>query len=221
MAQDGAGGLELTGNAFPIDPVPQNIAYLKKVLASGFLRFSLESVMAINQQSFLVSNMCDEFMVCGGMRVWSDNMLIGAVCGEESSVMFIERVPPTAMWDCFCCEAIEREEKLTVPASRIDIYLQQEASPFCVAKPLQVRMELATEVVLCFPSPWWCQNPSLCRTAIGRGRMKRLRWNAVLRSALLNVKSSEQVPQIALKMYLSAAEGQIATAIFCRRGWIL
>ena len=29
--------------------------------------------------------------------------------------------------------------------------------------------------------------------------MKRLSWNAVLRSALLNVKSSEQVPQIALK----------------------
>ena len=28
--------------------------------------FSLESVMTINQQSFLVSNMCDEFMVCGG-----------------------------------------------------------------------------------------------------------------------------------------------------------
>ena len=36
LAQDGAGGLELTGNAFPIDPVPQNIAYLKKVLASRF-----------------------------------------------------------------------------------------------------------------------------------------------------------------------------------------
>ena len=66
LAQDGAGGLELTGNAFPIDPVPQNIAYLKKVLASRFLRFfSLESVMTINQQSFLVSNMCCEFMVCG------------------------------------------------------------------------------------------------------------------------------------------------------------
>ena len=31
--------------------------------------FSLERVMTINQQSFLVSNMCDEFMVCGGMRV--------------------------------------------------------------------------------------------------------------------------------------------------------
>ena len=41
LAQDGAGGLELTGNAFPIDPVPQNIAYLKKVLASRFLRFFL------------------------------------------------------------------------------------------------------------------------------------------------------------------------------------
>ena len=84
--------------------------------------------MTINQQSFLVSNMCDEFMVCGGMRVWSDNILIRGVCGEESSVMSIEGVPPTAIWDCFCCEAIEREEKLTIPASRIDIYLQQQAS---------------------------------------------------------------------------------------------
>ena len=49
--------------------------------------------MTINQQSFLVSNMCDEFMVCGGRRVWSDNMLNRDVCGE-SSVMFIEGVPP-------------------------------------------------------------------------------------------------------------------------------
>ena len=41
---------------------------------------------------------------------------------------------------------------------------------------------------------------------------------------------SEQVPQRALRMYLfalcirypcSAAEGQIAMAILCRRGWIL
>ena len=28
-----------------------------------------------------------------------------------------------------------------IEASKIDIYLQQEASPFCVAKVLQVRME--------------------------------------------------------------------------------
>ena len=88
--------------------------------------------MTINQQSFLVSNMCGEFMLCGGRRVWLDNILNRAVCGEESSVMFIEGVPPTALWDCLCCEAIEREEKLTVPASRIDIYLQQEASPFAL-----------------------------------------------------------------------------------------
>ena len=105
--------------------------------------------MTINQQSFLVSNMCGEFMVCGGRQVWSINLLNRAVCSEESRVMFIEGVPTTALWDCFCCEAIEREEKLTIPASRIDIYLQ-EASLFCVANPLQVRMELATEIVLCF-----------------------------------------------------------------------
>ena len=97
--------------------------------------------------------------------MWSNNILIRAVC-SESRVMFIEGVPTTALWDCFCCEAIEREEKLTIPASKIDIYLQ-EASLFCVANPLQVRMELATEIALCFPSPLCCQNPSLCRMAVG------------------------------------------------------
>ena len=127
--------------------------------------FSLESVMTINQQSFLVSNMCDEFMVCGGRRVWSINLLNRAVCSEESRVMFIEGVPTTALWDCFCCEAIEREEKLTIPASRIDIYLQ-EASLFCVASPLQVRMAPATEIVLCFSSPLCCQ--SLCQMQDGK-----------------------------------------------------
>ena len=95
--------------------------------------------------------------------------------------------PPTALWDCLCGEAIKKEEELGIAASKIDIYLQQEASPFCVAKPLQVRMELATEIVLCFPSPLCCQSPSLCRTAHGASRMKRLRWNAVLRSDILNV----------------------------------
>ena len=61
--------------------------------------FSLESAMTVNQQSFLVSNMCGEFMVCGGMRVWLNNLLNRAVCSEESSVMSIEGVPPLPLWD--------------------------------------------------------------------------------------------------------------------------
>ena len=83
--------------------------------------------MTINQQSFLVSNMCDEFMVCGCMQVSSDNVLNRAVCGEESRVMFIEGVPTTALWDCFCCEAIKKEKpnKVQCDADEIDIYLQQ------------------------------------------------------------------------------------------------
>jgi len=32
LKKDGTGGLQLVGNAFPIDPVPQNIAYLKKAI---------------------------------------------------------------------------------------------------------------------------------------------------------------------------------------------
>ena len=69
-----------------------------------------------------------EFMVCGGRRVWLDNIFIRAVCGEESRVMFIEGVPTTALWDCFCCEAIKKEMELSIAAPLIDIYLQ-EASP--------------------------------------------------------------------------------------------
>ena len=84
--------------------------------------------------------------------MWSDNILNRAVCGEESRVMFIEGVPPTALRDCLCCEAIKKEAELDIPAFQIDMY-SQEASPFCVANPLQVRMELATEIVLCFSSP--------------------------------------------------------------------
>ena len=108
--------------------------------------------------------MCDEFMVCGCMQVSSDNVLNRAVCGEESRVMFIEGVPTTALWDCFCCEAIKKEKpnKVQCDADEIDIYLQQEASPFCVAKPLQVRMALATEIVICiniFSSPFVLSEP--------------------------------------------------------------
>ena len=71
----------------------QNIDDLKKVLPHGFSVFSLESAMTIKQQSFLVSNMCGEFMVCGCMRVWSINLLNRAVC-EENRVMSIECVTP-------------------------------------------------------------------------------------------------------------------------------
>ena len=59
--------------------------------------FSFESVMTINQQSFLVSDMCDEFMVCGCMPVSSDNVLNRAVCSEESRVMFIVSVSPHSL----------------------------------------------------------------------------------------------------------------------------
>ena len=83
--------------------------------------------MTINQQSFLVSNMCGEFMVCGHCEC-GQKILNRAVCGEESRVIFIEGVPTTALWDCFCCEAIKKEMELSIAAPLIDIYLQ-EASP--------------------------------------------------------------------------------------------
>ena len=136
------------------------------------LFFSLESVMTINQQSFLVSNMCDEFRgVCGPLKVF----------------------PPF-----FRCEAIKKENPATVLCDpfQIDIYLQQEESPFCVAKPLQVRMELATEIVLCFPSPLCCQSPSLCRMEDGK-RWKR--WGPASKTQMTTIHM----------------------ATFCRRGWVM
>ena len=147
--------------------------------------------MTINQQSFLVSNTCGEFMVCGGRRVWSINLLNRAVCSEESRVMLIEGVP-------LRCEAIKKENPATVLCDpfQIDIYLQQEASPFCVAKPLQVRMELAIEIVLCFPSPLCCQSPSLCRMEDGK-RWKR--WGPASKTQMTTIHM----------------------ATFCRRGWVM
>ena len=46
--------------------------------------------------------------------------------------MLIEGVPTTALWDSLCCEAIKKEKpsKVLCDADEIDIYLQQEASPF-------------------------------------------------------------------------------------------
>ena len=94
LTQDGAGGFKFAGNAFKVIGAATDIDDLKKVLPHGFSVFSLESVMTINQQSFLVSNTCGEFMVCGGRRVWSINLLNRAVGSEESRVMSIEGVTP-------------------------------------------------------------------------------------------------------------------------------
>ena len=57
-----------------------------------------------------------------------------AVCGEESRVMFIEGVPPLPCRFFLRCEAIKKEKpnKVQCDADEIDIYLQQEASPFSV-----------------------------------------------------------------------------------------
>ena len=42
--QDGAGGFEFAGNAFPIDPVPDNVAYLKDVECSELCLFQRDCV---------------------------------------------------------------------------------------------------------------------------------------------------------------------------------
>jgi len=91
----------------------------------------------------------------------------------------------------------------------------------------QVRMTIATEIRLSFSSPLCCQNPWLCRTGNGTKKTRRHRWNGVLRSPLLNVKwassskSSLRMQVFVLLYPCSAAEGQIAMAVFCHRGQIL
>ena len=167
--------------------------------------------------------MCDEFMVCGCMQVSSDNVLNRAVCGEESRVMFIEGVPPLP---CGIVSAVRRLRKKRNWALQLQRLIstsnsRRALSQFCVANPLQVRMALATEIVLCFSSPLCCQNPSLCRMADGANRMKRLRWNAVLRSDILNVWSNECLFASCILYPCPDAEGQIAMDFCCRRGWIL
>ena len=81
----------------------QNIDDLKKVLTSRFLRFSFQSAMTINLQSFLVSKMCGEFMVCGGIL----RMAILGVCLEflVSSKKFYTKVAfsPNLFFDTCQC----------------------------------------------------------------------------------------------------------------------
>ena len=94
------------------------------LVVGTFLRTEMTNV----KQSTVFATCAVSSWFVGALRVWSNTVLNRSVCGEESSLMSIEGVPPTALWDCLCCEAIEREEKLTIPASRIDIYLKQQAS---------------------------------------------------------------------------------------------
>ena len=63
-------------------------------------------------------------------------------------------LPPLPCGIFLCCEAIKKEKpnKVLCDPDEIDIYCQ-EASLFCVDRPLQVRMELATKnrIVLFYP----------------------------------------------------------------------
>ena len=84
--------------------------------------------------------------------MWSDNMLNRDVCGE-SSVMFIEGVPPLP---CGIVSAVRRLRKRSRTRSNVmrmklisTSNRRRALSQFCVANPLQVRMALATEIVIC------------------------------------------------------------------------
>ena len=82
--------------------------------------------------------------------------------------------PPLHCRNSLCCEAIKKEKpnKVQCDADEIDIYLQQEASPFLCCQSVASEDGTCTEIVLCFPSPLCCQNPSLCRMADGQCRQE-------------------------------------------------
>ena len=82
----------------------------------------------------------------GVLRVWSNNILIRAVCGE-SSVMFIEGVPPLPCRIFFVLWGRQEGESSNSPLRCLpDWYLPPTGGePFSVANPLQVRMALTTK----------------------------------------------------------------------------
>ena len=123
--------------------------------------------MTIKQQSFLVSNMCDEFMVCGCMRVWSNNLLNRAVCSEESRVMSIEGVTPLT---CVIVCAV-RPSRRKSPTKSFAIQMR---SIYTAGR----------RIVLCFSSPLCCQNPSLCRMEDGK-RWKR--WGPASKTQMTTI----------------------------------
>ena len=160
LTQDGAGRLELVGNAFKITGEIADIDDLKKVLASRFLRFSFQSAMTINLQS--LSATC-------AVSLW----FVGVCeCRQTTSSTELFVVKKAVFIDAHL-EAIDPSLP-PIEASKIDVYLQ-EASPvfFCVANPLQSENGTChRNRISCFSSPLCCQNSSLCRMAIGRGRQE-------------------------------------------------
>ena len=129
LAQDGAGGFEWFGTAYQVTGDIADIDDLEKVLASRFLRFFIRKCHDNESESFLVSNMCGEFMLCGHCE-----------CGQTNPQQ-----------SCLWCEVI------SYPWVRPSYYGMEiyklEASLFCVANPLQVNTELATEIVLRLSGP--------------------------------------------------------------------
>ena len=111
-------GFELVGNAFKITSEIADIDDLEKVLSSRFLRFSLDSQSAespFQQQVSVVRQHSQQRSVMEKAEWCSLKVLL---CG------FV-------LW--VCCEAIKKEAELAIPTLQADIYIQQEASPFCVA----------------------------------------------------------------------------------------
>ena len=83
--------------------------------------------------------------------MWSNNLLSRAVCSEESRVMFIEGVPPSALWDSCAVRRLRKKRNWALQLQKLIFTSNRRRalSQFCVANPLQVRMALATEIVIC------------------------------------------------------------------------
>ena len=85
--------------------------------------------------------------------MWSNNLLNRAVCSEESRVMFIEGVPPLPCGIACAVRRLRKRSRTRSNAMRMKLIStsnrRRALSQFCVANPLQVRMALATEIVIC------------------------------------------------------------------------
>ena len=119
--------------------------FVEKSGPAGHL-WSQEGAVFVGQcQHFRVRNMCGKFTICGHCECcqMSDNIFIRAVCGKESSVMFIEGVPHCLVWlfvlsgDWIC-------------RSTTDWYLQPAGGNlFCIAKASQVTMATMPPKLYC------------------------------------------------------------------------
>ena len=120
--------------------------FVEKSGPAGHL-WSQEGAVFVGQcQHFRVRNMCGKFTICGHCECcqMSDITYSSELFVVKKAAWCSLQVSPTAWCDCLCCQAIE-----SAAAPLIDIYSQQEANLFCIAKASQVTMATMPPKLYC------------------------------------------------------------------------